>query len=93
MYFLRMNLAFDFLKNKDSYAAEQKEKIKQQLMKHISKKPVTCEECHCKEAYLNYKDLGYDANRSADLSRIEIVKMIKEYKDFKFPVIFGSEKK
>ncbi len=39
------------------------------------------------------QDLGYDANRSADLSRIEIVKMIKEYKDFKFPVIFGSEKK
>ena len=86
-------LALDFMKNKDSYSPEEKEKIKQQLMKHISRKPVTCEECHCKQGYLNYSELGYDAIRSADLSRIEIVKMIKEYKDFKFPVIFGSEKK
>ena len=91
--FSEIKLAFDFLKNKDSYTPEQKEKIKQQLMKHISKKPVTCEECHCKQGYLNYGKLGYDAIRSADLSRIEIVKMIKQYKDFKFPVIFGSEKK
>ena len=91
--FAEEKLALDFMKNKDSYSPEEKEKIKQQLMKHVSKKPVTCEECHCKEAYLNYRDLGYDANRSADLSRIEIVKMIKEYKDFKFPVIFGSGKK
>lgn len=88
-----IKLAFDFLKNKDSYAPEQKEKIKQQLMKHISREPVTCEECHCKQGYLNYSELGYDALRAADLSRIEIVKMIKEYKDFKFPVIFGSDKK
>ena len=80
------------MKNKDSYSPEEKEKIKQQLMKQVSKKPVTCEECHCKQGYLNYSDLGYDAARAADLSRIEIVKMIKEYKDFKFPVIFGSEK-
>jgi hypothetical protein len=86
-------LALDFLINKDRYAPEQKDNIKKQLMKPVSRKPIICEECHCKEAYLNYKDLGYDANRSAELSRIEIVKMIKEYKDFKFPAIFGSEKK
>jgi hypothetical protein len=86
-------LALDFLKNKDSYTPEQKENIKQQLMKHVSKKPVICEECHCKDGYLNYSDLGYDANRSADLSRIEIVKLIKEYNEFKFPAMFGSGKK
>lgn len=90
--FPEKKLALDFLKNKDSYSKEEKEKIKQQLMKNVSKKPVTCEECHCKQGYLNYSELGYDAIRSADLSRIEIVKLIKEYKDFKFPVIFEKKK-
>ena len=85
-------MALDFMKNKDRYTQEERDKIKQQLMKQVAKKPVTCEECHCKQGYLNYGELGYDAVRAADLSRIEIVKMIKEYKDFKFPVIFGSEK-
>jgi hypothetical protein len=86
-------LALEFLQNKDSYTPEQKETIKKQLMKHVSKKPVICEECHNKPGYLNYSELGYNASRSTDLSRIEIVKLIKEYKDFKFPVIFSSEKK
>jgi hypothetical protein len=90
--FPKEKLALDFMKNKDSYSPAEKEKIKKQLMEHVSEKPVTCEECHCKQGYLNYSELGYDAVRAADLSRIEIVKMIKEYKDFKFPVIFGSEK-
>jgi hypothetical protein len=86
-------LALEFLQKKDSYTPEQKETIKQQLMKHISKKPVICEECHSEQRYLNYRELGYSAERSADLSRIEIVKLIREYKDFKFPVIFSSENK
>jgi len=86
-------LALDFMKNKDRYTQEQRDKIQQQLMKQVTKKPVTCEECHCKQGYLNYSELGYNAVRAADLSRIDIVKMIKEYKDFKFPVLFGSEDK
>jgi len=86
-------LALEFLQKKDSYTPEQKETIKKQLMKHVSKKPVICEECHSEQRYLNYRELGYTAERSADLSRIEIVKLIREYKDFKFPVIFSSEKK
>lgn len=86
-------LALDFMKNKDTYAAEQKEAIKKQLMKHISPKPVMCEECHSTQSYLNYRDLGYNETRSEELSRIEIVKMIKEYNDFKFPVMFRSGKK
>ncbi len=86
-------LALDFLKNKDTYTAEQKEKIKQQLMKHISKQPIICEECHCKNGYLNYISLGYSSARSSDLSRIEIVRMIQEYKAFRFPIMLESEKK
>lgn len=86
-------LALDFMKHKDTYSVEQKETIKKQLMKHISSRPVTCEECHSKQAYLNYRELGYNDSRSADLSRIEIVKMIKEYNEFKFPLIFRSGNK
>ena len=86
-------LALDFLKNKNTYTAERKDKIKQQLMKHISKQPLICEECHCKNGYLNYMSLGYNSARSSDLSRIEIVRMIQEYKGFRFPVMLEPGKK
>jgi hypothetical protein len=87
------NLALEFMQKKDSYTPEQTDAIKKQLMKHISKNPVICEECHNKPGYMNYSELGYNTARTEDLSRIEIVKLIKEYKDFKFPVIFSSQKK
>ena len=86
-------LALEFLKNKDTYAAGRREDIKKRLMKHISKEPIRCEECHCANGYLNYMSLGYDSIRSSELSRIEIVRLIQQYKGFRFPVMLEPEKK
>lgn len=82
-------LAKEFMKNKSSYTKAEKEKICSQLMKWSDERPISCEECHSKTGYLNYDELLYDSRRSVELSRIEIVKMLQEYKEFHFPKIFN----
>ena len=81
-------LAREFMKNKSSYTKDEKEKICVKLMKWSDEDPISCDECHSKEGYLNYHELLYDNKRSEELSRIEIVKMLQEYKEFHFPNIF-----
>jgi hypothetical protein len=73
---------------KDTYTEDEKKRIQDELMEHVSPEPITCEECHCKESYLDYADLGYSFVRSFELSRIEIVKISKEYKEFHLPTMF-----
>ena len=81
-------LAKEFMKNKSSYTKDEKEKICVKLMKWSDEDPISCDECHSKEGYLNYHELLYNNKRSEELSRIEIVKMLHEYKEFHFPKIF-----
>ncbi len=81
-------LALDYMKFKDTYTEDEKKRIQGELMEHIDQEPITCEECHCKESYLNYADLGYTFVRSFELSRIEIVKISKEYEEFHLPTMF-----
>ena len=83
-------LAKEFMKNKSYYTKDEKEKICVKLMKWSDEDPISCDECHSKEGYLNYHELLYDNRRSEELSRIEIVKMLQEYKEFHFPNIFGE---
>jgi hypothetical protein len=83
-------LAKEFMKNKSSYTEAEKEKICGQLMKWSDEDPISCDECHSKSGYLNYHELLYDNRRSEELSRIEIVKMLQEYKEFHFPNIFNQ---
>ena len=81
--------AIDFIKNKDTYtAAEKKNFIEVCMKEHISEKAIECEECHQKNGYFDYKALGYDPVRSAELSRIEIVQMSKDYDEFYLPTMF-----
>jgi len=82
------DLAKEFMKNKISYTKDEKEKICVKLMKWSDENPISCDECHSKEGYLNYHELLYNNKRSEELSRIEIVKMLHEYKEFHFPNIF-----
>ena len=81
-------LAKEFMKKKSSYTEAEKEKICGKLMKWSDEEPISCDECHSKTGYLNYHELLYNNKRSEELSRIEIVKMLQEYKEFHFPNIF-----
>ena len=81
-------LAKEFMENKSSYTEAEKKDVCGRLMEWKAKDPISCKECHSKQGYLNYHELLYDNKRSAELSRIEIVKMLQEYKEFHFPKIF-----
>ena len=86
--FPKKELALEYMKRKDTYTEEDKKMIQDELMKHISKDPIACEECHQEKAYLDYRALGYNQTRSAELSRIEIVQMSKDYEEFYLPTMF-----
>jgi len=86
--FPKEKLALEYMEFKDTYSEEEKKRIQGELMEHIPKEPITCEECHQKKGYLNYKALGYNKVRSAELSRIEIVNMSQEYEEFYLPTMF-----
>jgi len=81
-------LALEYMKMKDTYSEDEKKKKQEELMAHVTKEPITCEECHQEKSYLDYASLGYDPLRSAQLSSIEIVKVSKEYGDFYLPTMF-----
>ena len=92
-------LALEYMAMKDTYSEDEKKKRQEEMMSHITKEPITCEECHQKKGYLDYAALGYDPLRSAELSSIEVIKVSKEYGDFFLPTMFdpsvvkGKEKK
>jgi hypothetical protein len=90
--FPKGELALEYMKLKDTYTEEDKTRIKDELMEHISKEPITCEECHKKKGYLNYKALRYNQARSSELTSIEIVKMSQEYEKFHLPAMFDPRK-
>lgn len=90
--FPKEELALEYMKLKDTYTEEDKTRIKDELMEHISKEPITCEECHKKKGYLNYKALRYNQARSSELTSIEIVKMSQEYEKFHLPAMFDPRK-
>jgi hypothetical protein len=83
--FPKMELALKYLELQHTLTEKEKEAMQTELMQHISEEEITCEECHRKDTYINYGELGYGRKRAAELARIEIVKMLQEYGDFYLP--------
>lgn len=86
--FPKEDLALKYMKLKDTYTEEEKKKIQDELMKHISKEAITCKECHKRDGYINFSALGYSQVRINELTRLEIIKLIYEYKEFFIPTMF-----
>ena len=86
--------AQQFLLYKDKYTPDQIAQAKAKLHEHISDKPVFCSDCHKKDGYLDFKELGFPKQRIDHLDSTEIVGMIEKYKKFYLPSQsdFGIEK-
>lgn len=80
--------ALEFMEMRDSYTAEERKKIQEELMQHISKEAVTCKECHQKQGYLPLSALGYSQSRIDQLVQLEVIKLIDEYIKFYLPTMF-----
>jgi len=86
--FPKAALALEFMQMRDSYSEEQRKKIQEELMQHISKEALTCKECHRKESYLPLSTLHYSQDRIDQLVQLEVIKLIDEYTKFYLPTMF-----
>jgi len=82
-----------YLKYKDQFTPDQVAQAKAKLHEHISKKPILCIECHRKEGYLNFSELGFPQNRVDHLMSSEVATMIEKYETFYLPEVmnFGTQ--
>lgn len=82
-----------YLEYKDKFTPDQVAQAKAKLHEHISKKPILCIECHRKEGYLNFRQLGFPQNRVDHLTSSEVATMIEKYETFYLPEVmnFGNQ--
>lgn len=85
--------ARQYLAIKDEYSPDQVAVAKIKLHEHLTTKPVFCSDCHQKEGYLDFAQLGFPLARINHLNSSEVVGMIEKYKTFYLPseIDFGSE--
>ena len=84
-------LALEFMKMRDTYTEEERKKIQEELMQHISKESVTCKECHRPQGYLPLSTIGYSQARIEELTQLEVIKLIDEYTKFYLPTMFDPD--
>jgi hypothetical protein len=83
--------AEDFIRKVENHSLtlEQKKESIEKIHSYLSKKSITCQQCHNeKQALLPYKQLGYSPERIRQLSRSELVQLIENFDQFRFPTIF-----
>jgi hypothetical protein len=84
--------AREFIKLKEKYTPDQIAQAKTKLHEQISKKPVFCVDCHKKDGYLNFTNLGFPGHRVNYLASSEVAGMIEKYETFYLPEVidFGD---
>ncbi|MFH1728606.1 MAG: hypothetical protein ABIA04_09330 [Pseudomonadota bacterium] len=80
-----------FLRSIDKSDDYKKGKRKDVLHQKISKKAVSCKECHNKDGYLNFTVLGYSENRINYLSSSELFGIFTNYEVFYLPALIKSD--
>ncbi len=82
----RMEFVDQYRLNEKDLSEGQRSKAKKMIHNVISKKPVSCEECHTKEnSLLPLVNLGYPKRRVDSITSTEVVGMIKNYTKFYMP--------
>jgi cytochrome b subunit of formate dehydrogenase len=85
------NYAESFINKAESrsLSLEQKKESIEKIHSLLSKKSITCQQCHNeKQPLLPYSQLGYSPERIKQLTRSELVQMIENFDQFRFPTIF-----
>ncbi|MCX5900962.1 MAG: hypothetical protein NTX06_09560 [Proteobacteria bacterium] len=74
---------------KQSLTIEQKKESLKKIHSALNEKSITCQQCHTeKNPLLPYGQLGYSAERMKQITRNELVQLIENFSQFKFPTIF-----
>jgi len=83
-------LAKDYMKVRDSLSPEQREGIKNKFHKDIKPQGHACKTCHAEESLLNFKRLGFSANRIENLKKLSVIGMLSNYDEFYMPELFSE---
>jgi hypothetical protein len=79
--------AEQYLELKDKFTPDQVAQAKVKLHESVSDKPVLCDECHKKDGYLDFADLGFPKERAIHLVSGEVPGMIEKYETFYLPSV------
>jgi hypothetical protein len=82
-----------YLLLKDKASPDQVAAAKAKLHERLSKKPVSCADCHQKNGYLDFIELGFPLTRVNHLNSSEIVGMIEKYNIFYLPEVIDFSPK
>lgn len=84
----------EFEKIKNNLSDADREAVKKRFHKIIMSKGRTCSRCHTQEdkSFIPFRDLGFSARRTHDLTNLNIVGLIEKYKSFYMPNLLGTEK-
>jgi len=74
----------------DKLTPEQRDNVKKKFHVNIKPKGHECKKCHAKDGILNFKELGFTANRAIDLQQLNIKGMVTKYEKFYIPNLFSD---
>lgn len=83
-------LAQDYMKVRDKLTPEQRDNVKKKFHVNIKPKGHECNKCHAKKGLINFKELGFSANRTIDLEQLNIKGMVTKYEKFYIPNLFAD---
>jgi len=82
-----------YLLLKDKASPDQVAAAKAKMHERLSKKPVLCGDCHQKNGYLDFIELGFPLTRVNHLDSSEIIGMIEKYNIFYLPEVIDFSPK
>ncbi len=84
------DLAQDYVKVRDKLTPEQRDNVKKKFHVHIKAKGHECKVCHSRNGILDFRTLGFSANRIIDLEQLNIKGMVTKYEEFYIPNLFSE---
>lgn len=81
--------AQEYLEFKDQYTPDQVSQVKIKLHERLSEKPILCTECHRRNGYIDFADLGFAPQRIGHLASTEVAGMVEKYETFYMPGIIN----
>jgi hypothetical protein len=83
-------LAQDYVKVRDKLTPEQRDNVKKKFHVNIKAKGHECKACHSKNGILDFRALGFSANRIIDIEQLNIKGMVTKYEEFYIPNLFSE---
>lgn len=85
--------AREYMAIRDSLSDHDREAIKKRFHTMVSPKGRFCSRCHApeEESYIPFRKLGFSAQRTSDVTNVNLIGIVEKYRDFYLPNLFSSD--